>query len=106
MSKQVRRFTFTLDETRVVEVPTGPLAKIAVYARRASGAGTATLAVYGTFATVGTDTNLRVQITAATSVGTGVLTPIGTAAEIPYQRLVLVWDATGTIVGDVVVVAY
>lgn len=80
----------------------------AVYARRISGSGTATLAVDGSFKSGRIETDLlpaandRFAVQAATSIGTGGLTNVlGASEEDKFPFLVLSLDRTGTCEVDV-----
>lgn len=97
------------DLTIVIPLSGGGVAgTYAVYARRISGAGTATLAVDGSFRSGSSETdgipaaNDRVAVQTATSVGTGALTNIlGTSEDDVFPYLVLALDRTGTCEVDV-----
>ena len=106
--RTTRRFTFTADGTKAVPIGNQVVSnRVAVYARRVSGAGTATLAVLGAFTDDLDDlANEAIQIQAATAMGTGILTPILADGQQPYSHLVLVYDVTGTATYEVFVGAY
>lgn len=111
MARTIRKYTFTTDTTTAVPVGSEVQAgRIAVYARRTAGSGTATLAVRGSFAAsaaaVADTTNQAVQITAATAMGTGVLTVITADGNTPFSVLHLVYDVTGTATFEVFVTSY
>ena len=108
MARTARRFTF--GDTQTISVPvgvTGNSGRIAVFARRLTGSGTATVAVRGSFTDLATDTtNTAVQVTAPSSIGTGVLTQITADANTPYAHLHIVYVASGTLTAEVFVVSY
>lgn len=109
MARISRRYTFASTDS-TISVPVGNQGgsgRIAVFARRLTGAGTATLAVRGSFTDeVGDTSNTAVQITAPTAVGTGALTQITADGNTPYAHLHLVYDATATLTTEVFVVSY
>jgi hypothetical protein len=90
------------DPTSVLKLgPGGPVGTYAVYARRISGSGTATLAVDGSFKSAPGANDLFSVQTAAT-VGTGALTNIlGTSEDDLFPYLKLSLDRTGTCEVDV-----
>lgn len=88
---------FSVDETRAVPMSIdGVQGKFAVYSKRTSGTGTATLGLYGSFKSSTSDTTDRIQITAPASMGTGSLTAIQTVTDEVFPWVVLVYDVTGT----------
>lgn len=99
-NRSFKTYTFasgSTDPTVTIPVPEGGASgSFSLYARRTAGAGTATLAVDGSFKSAPT-TNDRFVVQAATSVGTGALTNIlGTSEEDRFPYLVLTLDRTGT----------
>lgn len=98
---------FTSDSTDLTHYvslnPGGASGHYSVYARKISGAGTATLTVSGTFKSAPTANDLF-QVQAPTSVGTGALTNIlGVSEEDQFPYLVLSLDRTGVCEVDVYV---
>ena len=108
MARVLRRFIFSA--TGTTGVPVGNqinAGRIAVYARRVSGTGTATLAVRGGFTDDLDDTsNDTIQITGPTAEGTGALTVITADSQTPFAHLVLIHTLTGTATSEVFVTAY
>lgn len=106
MARLVRKEQFTQTETRAVKLPVaeGALGKLAVYARKTGGAGTATVAVYGSFTSDISDSNLRIQVTTATGTGAGALTLIQAATDFPFPYVHLVVTNTGAASNDIYLV--
>ena len=104
--KLVSFATSSSDETTVIPVTEGGASgSFSVYARKVSGAGSATLAVDGTFKSSPT-ANDRIAVQAATSVGTGALTSILAIENNKFPYLALVLDRTGEIAVDVFVTVF
>lgn len=105
-----KAYSFTsgsTDITVTIPVPEGGASgSLALYTRRTGGAGTATLAVDGTFKSAPT-ANDRFVVQAATSVGTGAVTNLlGASEEDRFPYLTLVLDRTGTSAIDVYIAVF
>lgn len=98
----VKQFT-SADETWTVPVTDTGYNKVSVFSRRTSGDGSAQVTVKGAFRSAA-DSNSKFQISAAAAGGADAIARLTNAADVPYPYLFVVWDATGTITGEVVVV--
>lgn len=98
MARVVSQQLFTATERRAVKVPTGAMgafSKVAVYVQETTGAGSATLAVRGSFSDDASADTTSIQITTATATGSGAVTEITALTDCPFTYIHLVVTNTG-----------